>query len=451
MAKPTRGGPLRPSGSGSSSRSRSRSRSYSGSDSRSSSRSRSLSSGSRSRSRSRSFTSSSSPSRSLSSGSRSPPAQKKSPAEVLRRGRSPPPQSRKTSPPPRKTSPIRNFGEVVHVELAMDRTVNLPKGYGYVELRQGLMLRRPYYTWMGFFSSETSNLTSKKIPPCSKRWIPKTSSRFSSTSTCRFSSCRRIGSPYRHGDTPPRRRPASPARGRSPSPPRRYRSPARGSPRRIRGSPVRRRSPPPPRRRTPPRRARSPQEGPHFVDVAALQFVGLLARVQDHFRQGALPSNISQYVFQFWSSMLYCRGRAPAARRGRSSSYSGSPSPRRVTRRISRSRSPRSGQTILIIASWIVCLYTSEEIDRQMNLKSIRRRKILFKAFRLSFSSGNCDNFMAGNGLPLPSLGRVKLSDLIPSEGLPSESYKLSVSTLSESLAQYSAAIIQFSASMGLF
>ncbi|KAL7217370.1 hypothetical protein ACSBR1_029130 [Camellia fascicularis] len=48
---------------------------------------------------------------------------------------------------------------------------------------------------------------------------------------------------------------------------------------------------------------------------------------------------------------------------------------------------------------------------------------------------------MAGNGLP--SLGRVKLSDLIPSEGLPSDLYKLSVSTLSQSLAQYSAAIIQ--------
>ncbi|XP_057460305.1 uncharacterized protein LOC130750851 isoform X1 [Actinidia eriantha] len=48
---------------------------------------------------------------------------------------------------------------------------------------------------------------------------------------------------------------------------------------------------------------------------------------------------------------------------------------------------------------------------------------------------------MAGNGLP--SLGRVKLNDLIPSEGLPSDSYKLSVSTLSQSLAQYSAAIIQ--------
>ncbi|XAR67284.1 hypothetical protein NMG60_11001979 [Bertholletia excelsa] len=48
---------------------------------------------------------------------------------------------------------------------------------------------------------------------------------------------------------------------------------------------------------------------------------------------------------------------------------------------------------------------------------------------------------MAGNDLP--SLGRVKLSDLIPSEGLPSDSYKLSVTTLSQSLAQYSAAIVQ--------
>ncbi|XP_062011956.1 uncharacterized protein LOC133728570 [Rosa rugosa] len=54
---------------------------------------------------------------------------------------------------------------------------------------------------------------------------------------------------------------------------------------------------------------------------------------------------------------------------------------------------------------------------------------------------------MAGSGLP--SLGRVKLADLVPSEGLPSDSYKLSVSTLSQSLAQYSAAIIQFSVSDG--
>ncbi|KAF8408619.1 hypothetical protein HHK36_004682 [Tetracentron sinense] len=48
---------------------------------------------------------------------------------------------------------------------------------------------------------------------------------------------------------------------------------------------------------------------------------------------------------------------------------------------------------------------------------------------------------MAGTGLP--SLGRVKLTDLIASEGLPSDSYKFSMSTLSQSLAQYSAAIIQ--------
>ncbi|KAL1204831.1 hypothetical protein V5N11_017435 [Cardamine amara subsp. amara] len=54
---------------------------------------------------------------------------------------------------------------------------------------------------------------------------------------------------------------------------------------------------------------------------------------------------------------------------------------------------------------------------------------------------------MAGNGMP--TLGRVKVCDLDPSEGLPSDSYKLAVTTLSQSLAQYSAAIIQFPASDG--
>ncbi|XP_024965318.1 uncharacterized protein LOC112505656 [Cynara cardunculus var. scolymus] len=54
---------------------------------------------------------------------------------------------------------------------------------------------------------------------------------------------------------------------------------------------------------------------------------------------------------------------------------------------------------------------------------------------------------MAGNGPP--TLGRVKLTDLIASEGLPSDTYKLSVSTLSQSLAQYSAAIIQLPPSDG--
>ncbi|KAJ0263926.1 2-oxoglutarate [Hirschfeldia incana] len=49
---------------------------------------------------------------------------------------------------------------------------------------------------------------------------------------------------------------------------------------------------------------------------------------------------------------------------------------------------------------------------------------------------------MAGNGIP--TLGRVKVCDLLPTEGIPSDSYKLAVTTLSQSLAQYSAAIIQF-------
>ncbi|KAL0743806.1 hypothetical protein Bca4012_085319 [Brassica carinata] len=49
---------------------------------------------------------------------------------------------------------------------------------------------------------------------------------------------------------------------------------------------------------------------------------------------------------------------------------------------------------------------------------------------------------MAGNGMP--TLGRVKVCDLLPTEGSPSDSYKLAVTTLSQSLAQYSAAIIQF-------
>lgn len=43
----------------------------------------------------------------------------------------------------------------------------------------------------------------------------------------------------------------------------------------------------------------------------------------------------------------------------------------------------------------------------------------------------------------LASLGRVRLGDLAAFEGLPSDSYKICVSTLTQSLAQYSAAIIQ--------
>ncbi|KAK1393152.1 2-oxoglutarate and Fe(II)-dependent oxygenase superfamily protein [Heracleum sosnowskyi] len=48
---------------------------------------------------------------------------------------------------------------------------------------------------------------------------------------------------------------------------------------------------------------------------------------------------------------------------------------------------------------------------------------------------------MESNGLP--TLARVKLTDLIATEGLPSDTYRLSIATLSQSLAHYSAAIIQ--------
>lgn len=52
-------------------------------------------------------------------------------------------------------------------------------------------------------------------------------------------------------------------------------------------------------------------------------------------------------------------------------------------------------------------------------------------------------------GMVLPSVGRVRLTDLIASEGIPSETYKVSVSTLMHSLAQFSAVIVQLPPSDG--
>jgi hypothetical protein len=52
-------------------------------------------------------------------------------------------------------------------------------------------------------------------------------------------------------------------------------------------------------------------------------------------------------------------------------------------------------------------------------------------------------------GSILASLGRVRLVDLAACEGLPSENYKICVSTLMQSLAQYSAAVIQLPPSEG--
>ena len=54
---------------------------------------------------------------------------------------------------------------------------------------------------------------------------------------------------------------------------------------------------------------------------------------------------------------------------------------------------------------------------------------------------------MVGNGPP--SLGCVKLCDLFACEGLPFDSYKLYVSTLSPSIAQHSAGIVPFPSNDG--
>ncbi|KAG0450124.1 hypothetical protein HPP92_027055 [Vanilla planifolia] len=148
MAKPGRPRPATSSGSRSRSHS-SPSGSYSASGSRSPSRSRS---------RSKSLSSSSSPSES--SRSRSPPPQRRSPPGAARRAHSPSPPPKRASPPRKVTPPViesvvlhidhlsrnvneahlkeifSNFGEVVNVELSMDRNVNLPRGYGYVEFKK---------------------------------------------------------------------------------------------------------------------------------------------------------------------------------------------------------------------------------------------------------------------------------------------------------------------------
>ncbi|CAK9165671.1 unnamed protein product [Ilex paraguariensis] len=311
-----------------------------------------------------------------------------SPVEGAKRGRTPPPQSKKVSPPPRKASPIpeslvlhvdqltRNvnenhlreifstFGEVVHVRLAMDHTANCSKGFGYVGFKTRGDAEKAQFYMDGaqvdgnvvrtrFTLPERKKASSPpRTSAPSRRDAPKSDTDGADVETDgpkrqressprrkplspsqRRSSVARRGSPRRNPDSPPRRladspvrrraqspyrrrdsppprrRPASPARGRSPSsPPRRNRSP-RASPRRMRGSPVRRRSPLPPRRRSP-RRARSPPR-----------------RSPIHRRS---RSPLRRPARSYSRSISPQRGRAPGARRGRSSSNS-SPSPRKFS------------------------------------------------------------------------------------------------------------------------
>ena len=130
---------------------------------------------------------------------------------------------------------------------------------------------------------------------------------------------------FRRGRTPPSLRPGYPVRRRSPSPPpRRFRSPRRFSPRRGYVSPVRRRSPFAPRRMTPPMRMRSPPR-----------------RLPPPYRRSRSP--IRRPIRSLSRSISPVRGRAAPVRRGRSSSsFSESPTPpRRGAGRVLRSRSPQ--------------------------------------------------------------------------------------------------------------
>ncbi|KAL6196755.1 hypothetical protein ACLB2K_032369 [Fragaria x ananassa] len=363
--KPIRGRRSPPSGSGSGSSSLSRS--FSSSSSRSSSRSRSRSSASSS-------------SRSGSSRSPSPRSSKRSPG--ARQGRSPPP-SKRASPPPRKASPAHeslvllidkltrnvneghlkeifgNYGEVVNVELAMDRSVNLPKGFGYVEFKMRAdaekallhmdggqidgnvvqakftlsqrhkspppkaVVTAPKRDAVNADGINTDKDGPKRLREASPRLRPPSPPRRSPVARRGGSPRRRLdsppprrrpGSPYRRVDTSPRRRPTSPSRGRSGSPPPRRRSPARVSPRRMRGSPpARRRGSPPPRRRSPPRRAHSPPRRSPIIRRRSRSPIRRPARSRSR-------------------SISPRRGRGPAMRRGRSSSSSssGSPGPRKA-------------------------------------------------------------------------------------------------------------------------
>ncbi|KAL6007556.1 hypothetical protein ACLOJK_033054 [Asimina triloba] len=243
-----------------------------------------------------------------------------------------------------------NFGEVVNVELTMDRTVNLPRGYGYVEFKMRADAEKALLYMDGgqidgnvvrarFTLPQRQKVSPppKAVPPPppkreapprenvgpdaekdgqqrlrepSPRRKPISPRRRSPAAPRRVESPRRrpdspprrrvespvrrrVGSPSRRGETPPRRRPASPPRRRSPSPmPRRHRSPARVSPRRARGSPVRKRSPLPLRRRSV---LHLPV--PLLDELAAHQEGHLLfAAAADHLSGGLLDRVPGQYL-----------------------------------------------------------------------------------------------------------------------------------------------------------
>ncbi|TVU36895.1 hypothetical protein EJB05_18848, partial [Eragrostis curvula] len=156
-----------------------------------------------------------------------------------------------------------NYGEVVNVELAMDRLVNLPRGYGYIEFKNKADAEKALlYMNGGQIDGNVVKLKFNPLqprqralspvkapPPPPKRGVPQND---------KGASIVEKDTQQRPRESSPRRKPASPPRKRSPN--RRVESPRRPpdpSPRRRPDSPpVRRRADPSPVRRgdTPPRR-----------------------------------------------------------------------------------------------------------------------------------------------------------------------------------------------------
>ncbi|XP_024536629.1 serine/arginine-rich splicing factor SR45 [Selaginella moellendorffii] len=212
-----------------------------------------------------------------------------------------------------------NYGDIIAVDLAMDKTVNLPKGFAYVDYKSKSDAEKAQQFMDG---AQVDGLVisvklTRKVSPA-RGVFPKRDA------------------------APPRRRPpaSSPVRRRSPSPGfrRRRRSPNRSPIRRPMGrqrspAPYRRRSPLPVRRgRTPPRRS-SP--------------VRRRSRTPPPRRMRSPPRRMMRSRSRSRSAPR--RARSPPNRRGRSSSYSsGSPSPvrrrspvRGGARKSTRSRSPK--------------------------------------------------------------------------------------------------------------
>ncbi|KAL6976387.1 hypothetical protein U1Q18_025175, partial [Sarracenia purpurea var. burkii] len=253
--------------------------------------------------------------------------------------------------PDRISSSVKdcNLGEVVKVRLVIDHAVNLSRGYGYVEFKTRADAEKAQAYMDGgqidgnivrtkFTLPERKKVSPppKVVPTASKREAPKIdnvgadvendgqkrqrepSPRRKPHSPLRRRSpvARRGGSPRREIDSPPRRRVNSPVRRRAESPYRRGETPLRRRP----ASPV---------------RGQSPARTCICEVMAQIFFQFLIPEVLVVDSSTVMPPANIQYAALVIGGSIFIEGitiggRAPAAKRGRSSSYSDSPSPRRV-------------------------------------------------------------------------------------------------------------------------